>query len=145
MLVLVGLLCLTGAFFVLVSGIGMFKARDGLSRVNVLSAATGLGMPLLATGVYLRTVQVEGFLWLDLLKLVIAVLGFVIPGIAWQAHLGGLLVGAACAAVVAHTGRRPAGAGPTQRASFGVHWVGLGAIAVALVGLTAATLRDLHH
>lgn len=78
MLVLVGLLCLLGAFFVLVSGIGMFKARDGLSRVNVLSAATGLGMPLLAVGIYLRTVQVEGFLWLDLVKLVIAVLGFII-------------------------------------------------------------------
>lgn len=65
-----------------------------------------------------------------------AVLGFVIPGIAWQAHLGGLLVGAACAAVVAYTGRRPEGAAPTERASFGVHWVGLGAIAVTLVVLT---------
>ena len=65
-----------------------------------------------------------------------AVIGFVIPNIAWQAHLGGLLVGAACAAVVAYTGRRPEGAAPTQRANFGVHWVGLGAIAVALVVLT---------
>jgi membrane associated rhomboid family serine protease len=64
-----------------------------------------------------------------------AVLGFVIPGIAWQAHLGGLLVGAACAAVFAYTGRRPDGAG-TQRASFGVHWVGLGAITALLLALT---------
>ncbi|MFC8502121.1 rhomboid family intramembrane serine protease [Pedococcus sp. NPDC057267] len=29
-----------------------------------------------------------------------AVIGFVVPGIAWQAHLGGLLTGAACAAVL---------------------------------------------
>jgi membrane associated rhomboid family serine protease len=32
-----------------------------------------------------------------------AVLGFVIPGIAWQAHLGGALTGAALAAVIAAT------------------------------------------
>ena len=78
MVVLVGFLCIVGAFFVLVSGLAMFKARDGLSRVNVLSAATGVGMPFLAVGIYLRTLQTEGFLWLDLVKLVIAVLGFII-------------------------------------------------------------------
>lgn len=32
-----------------------------------------------------------------------AVLGFVVPGIAWQAHLGGLITGAALAAVIALT------------------------------------------
>lgn len=63
-----------------------------------------------------------------------AVLGFVIPGIAWQAHLGGLVVGAGCAAVMAYTGRRPDGPG-VQRANFGVHWIWLGAIAVLLVVL----------
>ncbi len=66
-----------------------------------------------------------------------AVLGFVIPGIAWQAHLGGLVVGAACALVFAYLGRRPDGPG-VQRARFGVHWVGLGAITAVLVVLTLA-------
>jgi membrane associated rhomboid family serine protease len=32
-----------------------------------------------------------------------AVLGFVVPGIAWQAHLGGLLTGAALAGVITVT------------------------------------------
>jgi membrane associated rhomboid family serine protease len=30
------------------------------------------------------------------------VIGFMVPGIAWQAHLGGLITGAACAAAIAY-------------------------------------------
>ena len=39
-----------------------------------------------------------------------AVIGFVVPGIAWQAHLGGLLTGAAVAAVIAVTSSQGAAA-----------------------------------
>jgi membrane associated rhomboid family serine protease len=35
------------------------------------------------------------------------VIGFLIPQIAWQAHLGGLITGALCAAVIAYTPRGP--------------------------------------
>ncbi|MBT2533447.1 rhomboid family intramembrane serine protease [Arthrobacter sp. ISL-48] len=35
------------------------------------------------------------------------VIGFLIPQIAWQAHLGGLLTGGLCAAVIAYTPRGP--------------------------------------
>lgn len=35
------------------------------------------------------------------------VIGFLIPQIAWQAHLGGLITGALCAAVLAYTHRGP--------------------------------------
>ncbi|KGN30082.1 protease [Knoellia sinensis KCTC 19936] len=62
-----------------------------------------------------------------------AVIGFMIPNIAWEAHLGGLIVGAACAAVFAYLGRRPTAGAGTQRASFGIHWVGLAAITAVLV------------
>jgi membrane associated rhomboid family serine protease len=63
-----------------------------------------------------------------------AVLGFVIPGIAWQAHLGGLLVGAACAAVVAYTGHRRDPLAPAStRGRQGVHWLGLAAVTLVLV------------
>ena len=58
-----------------------------------------------------------------------AVLGFVIPGIAWQAHLGGFLTGLACAAVVAYTGRP--GEGRVQR--HGPHLAGLLGISVLLL------------
>lgn len=66
-----------------------------------------------------------------------AVIGFVVPGIAWQAHLGGFLVGIACAAVFAYLGKRPDGGG-TQRASFAIHWIALAGITVVLVVLAVA-------
>ena len=64
-----------------------------------------------------------------------AVLGFVLPGIAWQAHLGGLVTGAACAAAIAYLGRRRTALAPPNRS---VHWVGLAGILVVLVVVTVA-------
>ncbi|MGL5819598.1 MAG: rhomboid family intramembrane serine protease [Phycicoccus sp.] len=62
-----------------------------------------------------------------------AVIGFVIPNIAWQAHLGGLLTGAASAAAVAYLGRSRA---PMQPGNRQLHWVGLAGVGVLLVVLT---------
>ncbi len=56
-----------------------------------------------------------------------AALGFIIPGIAWQAHLGGLIAGALCAAVLAYAPRR-------NRAL--VQWGGMAAVVLLMVGLT---------
>jgi membrane associated rhomboid family serine protease len=53
-----------------------------------------------------------------------AVLGFVIPNVAWQAHLGGFLTGAAVAFVIAAT------SGPRQRRW---QWPGIALVAVVLV------------
>jgi membrane associated rhomboid family serine protease len=44
-------------------------------------------------------------LWI--LIVINGVIGFVVPQIAWQAHLGGLVTGALCAAVIAYTPRGP--------------------------------------
>ncbi len=64
------------------------------------------------------------------LLVVNTVIGFV-PGlnIAWQAHLGGLITGALCGAVLAYTP-------PARRAVL--HPAGLAAVAVLLVALVAA-------
>ena len=63
-----------------------------------------------------------------------AVLGFVVAGIAWQAHLGGLVTGAACAAVlVAFRGQ-------------GVRhlvWVALSAVLAMLVVVTVVKYLSL--
>lgn len=76
--IVVGILCVGGALFVLASGIGMFRVRDGVSRVNVLSGATGIGMPFIVTGVYVHELAVNGFDVVALLKAVIAVIGFIV-------------------------------------------------------------------
>ena len=65
-----------------------------------------------------------------------AVLGFVVPGIAWQAHLGGLLTGAAVAAVIAYTGRARGPVAPPPNRT--VHWFSMGGILLVLVVLTVA-------
>lgn len=71
--------------------------------------------------------------------LINAVLGFVIPGIAWQAHLGGLVTGCLAAAVIAYTGGRRDHLAPArQGGSHLTHWLGLVAVVVVLVGLAVA-------
>lgn len=50
-----------GALFVLASAAAMFRVRDALSRINVFSPATGLGLPLLVLGVLLENTRINGF------------------------------------------------------------------------------------
>ncbi|WP_026556399.1 rhomboid family intramembrane serine protease [Arthrobacter sp. 35W] len=57
-----------------------------------------------------------------------AVLGFVVSGIAWQAHLGGLLAGALGAVALVYAPR-----GPRRNL---IQWGGLALVALMLIGLT---------
>jgi len=59
------------------------------------------------------------------------VFGFVIPNVSWQAHIGGLLVGAAVAAIYHSTRRR------NQRV---VQIVSVAAVAAALIAITAVAV-----
>ena len=58
-----------------------------------------------------------------------AVIGFVVPGIAWQAHLGGLVTGAAVAGVIAATSAR-------ERRRW--QWPGIALVLLAVVAVAAA-------
>lgn len=58
-----------------------------------------------------------------------AVIGFVIPGIAWQAHLGGAVTGACCALVLARTA-----AAPRRR----LQWPGLALVLIIVVAAAVA-------
>ena len=63
-------------------------------------------------------------------------IGFVIPGIAWEAHLGGLAFGAACAGIFAYAPKGP------RRSTM--QWAGLALVVLLLVALTfwgAANVR----
>jgi membrane associated rhomboid family serine protease len=61
-----------------------------------------------------------------------AVLGFVASGIAWQAHLGGLVTGAAVAALIAYL-----------PGSSRVRWAALAGVAVVLVAVVAVRTQTL--
>lgn len=56
------------------------------------------------------------------------VLGFVVPGISWQAHLGGLLAGSAAAAIIAYA--------PKAGNRSLIQWSGLAGLTLVLVALT---------
>ncbi|MFJ6415133.1 rhomboid family intramembrane serine protease [Paeniglutamicibacter sp. NPDC091659] len=63
-------------------------------------------------------------------------IGFIIPGIAWQAHVGGLVLGAACAGIFAYA---PKGAHRSL-----MQWAGLAIVVMLLVAMTfwgAANVR----
>ncbi|WP_411734238.1 rhomboid family intramembrane serine protease [Paeniglutamicibacter sp.] len=104
-------------------------------RVAVLGASGAVFGLFAAMFVLLRSRGVQTMQIVILIAINLA-LGFVFPGIAWEAHVGGLVVGAAAAAVMAYA---PKG---HQRALM--QWVGTALLVLLLVALTfygAANIR----
>ncbi|WP_353843909.1 monovalent cation/H(+) antiporter subunit G [Brevibacterium sp. RIT 803] len=75
---LVGVFGISGSLLMLFSALAMFRVRDALSRINVFSPATGLGMPLIVVAVYVYDIHTEGFSWGSLLMAAVAVLCLII-------------------------------------------------------------------
>lgn len=76
--VLAAVLLLGGAFWMLTSALSMFHARDSLSRVSVLSPATGLGLPMIVLGTFVQHVRVDGFEVALLVKTLFTVVALII-------------------------------------------------------------------
>ncbi|MFC7374817.1 cation:proton antiporter [Brachybacterium sp. GCM10030267] len=76
--VVTAVLLLGGAFWMLTAALSMFHARDALSRINVLSPATGLGLPMIVVAAFLRHTQISGFEVAMLVKSIITVIALII-------------------------------------------------------------------
>ncbi len=76
--IIVGVLAIGGALCVLISAVAMLRVGDALSRINVLSPATGLGLPAIVLAAYLNHVSEVGMDWIDLIKTLVAIAGFII-------------------------------------------------------------------
>lgn len=77
-LVLVGVLAIGGSATVLMSSLAMLRATDAVSRVNVLSPATGVGMPSLVLAAWLQWSYENGLDWLVSFKSLVAIVAFVV-------------------------------------------------------------------
>ncbi|MCC9144254.1 rhomboid family intramembrane serine protease [Arthrobacter sp. zg.Y919] len=94
------------ALLYLISALGgsvgvMYLAEPATAVVGASGAVFGLFGALFVV-IRQRRGELRSLLILLAVNLV---LGFVFPGIAWQAHVGGLITGAACAAILAYTPR----------------------------------------
>ncbi|MDN5601673.1 MAG: cation:proton antiporter [Dermabacteraceae bacterium] len=76
--VLIAVLLLGGGFWMLTAALSMFNARDAYSRVNVLSPATGLGMPMIVVGAFLQHTRIDGLEPGMLVKTLLTVLALII-------------------------------------------------------------------
>lgn len=68
---LIGVPALLGSLCFLVAAVSMNRARDALTRINILSVATGLGMMLFIVAAYVDDLT-GGFRWSGLIMALVA-------------------------------------------------------------------------
>lgn len=68
---LIGVPALLGALCFLVAAVSMSRAGDALTRINILSVATGLGMMLFIVSAYINDLT-SGFRWFSLIMALVA-------------------------------------------------------------------------
>lgn len=65
-------LLVAGSVFFLVTAAAMLRVRDAVSRVNTLSPATGLGLPLLLVGAFVHDIGLHGWSTYTFVKVLLA-------------------------------------------------------------------------
>ena len=68
---LIGVPALLGSLCFLVAAVTMSRSGDALTRINILSVATGLGMMLFILAAYVHDLT-SGFRWMSLLTALVA-------------------------------------------------------------------------
>lgn len=76
--IVIGALAIGGALLLLTSAIAMMRERDALSRINVLSPATGMGLPMIVLAGYVHKVALRGFSLTGLLTLLVTLAALLI-------------------------------------------------------------------
>ena len=70
----VAVLVVGGSLFFLVSAVAMLRTRDAISRVNSMSPATGMGLPLILFGAFVHETAADGWSTLTFAKMALSVL-----------------------------------------------------------------------
>jgi multicomponent Na+:H+ antiporter subunit G len=76
--VIAGVFAIVGALGFLVSAVAVLRVRDAVSRVNSLGPATAVGVPLILTAALIQQSITAGWVWGDLVKVLLAIAGSVI-------------------------------------------------------------------
>lgn len=84
----VGVLTIGGSLFFLVSAVAMLRSRDAISRVNSLSPATGMGLPMIIAGILLHDTWAHGWSTTDAVKAALAVVASLVVSSVGSNMLG---------------------------------------------------------
>lgn len=68
-----GVLAVLGSLFVATSAVAMLRQRDAFARINVLSPATGMGMPLIVVAAFVHRVAIGTATASDLVKTLVTI------------------------------------------------------------------------
>lgn len=117
-----------------------YLAIAGPEAVGAVGASGGVFGLFAAYAVFIRRLGGDNRQILALIGINL-VLGFVISNVAWQAHIGGMVVGGVVALIFARIPvRRPAPGAPGSGGLSGtaLQWLACGAVFLVLVGVVAA-------
>lgn len=70
---LIGIFAILGSLGFFVSSLAMYRVGDALSRINVLSVATGLGVVQFVLAAFVYVVRTEGFSWVAVFEALVAI------------------------------------------------------------------------